>query len=312
MKVLARISILALAAFSLWIPPGQAAETSAQPPSPACPLSPATCSLFQSTADELGVPISLTQAIAQVESAVTPYALNIEGQAFSFDSKEEAIEAAGRALTSGRSFDSGIMQINSQWIKRFDLPLEAVFDPAANIYLGSWILSKNIRQYPGWQAVARYHSPDQSRGQTYVEQVKAALKKVEDRKTARPRISAPGSKKLAASLAKEAALLPAVPLDGDEPKGKIVSDAGIAGTGTTGAGTAGSVFVREPATQNRLTGHLVVYRGLAVNLAASGERENPAHVSPAPTVRKKEKAQVFVQRFNGAQIPTFARQAQYE
>ena len=122
---------------------------------------------FQSAADELGVPISLTQAIAQVESAAYPYALNIEGKAFSFATKDEAIEAARWTLAAGKSFDSGIMQINSQWINRFDLPLEALFDPAANIYLGSWILGENIRQYPGWRAVAHYHSPNESQGQTY-------------------------------------------------------------------------------------------------------------------------------------------------
>ena len=265
--------------------------------------------LFQSAADELGVPIRLTEAIAQVESQAFPHALNIGGQAFSFDSKEEAIKAARQAFAEGKSFDSGIMQVNSQWIKRFDLSLETLFDPAANIYLGSWILGQETaRLGDTWRAVAHYHSPETSRGQAYVEQVKAALKKVEDRKTVRARVSAPGSENLAASLAKEAALLPAVPFDWDEPKKKIVSDAGIAG-----ASWAGSAFVREPVPQNRLAGHLVIYRGLAAkleaNLAASGERENPAHVSPAPSVREKEKAPVFVQRFNGAQTPTFARQA---
>ena len=302
MKALARITVLALAVFSLWMQSSQAAETSAQPSSPACFLSPDTCNLFQHAANELAVSPVLTQAIAQVESAASPYALNIEGQSFSFDSKEEAIEAAQRALAAGKSFDSGIMQINSQWLKRFDLPLAAVFDPAANIYLGSWILSKNIRQYPGWQAVARYHSTDERRGQTYVEQVKAALQKAEDRKTARARVAAPDSEKPPDSLAKD---LP-VP---DESMGNL-------GAGGTGTGTAGSGFVREPAPLNRLTGHLVVYRALAANLvanlAASGERERPARVNQAISVRGTTNAPPFVQRFDGSQPPMFVRQAENE
>ena len=299
MNVLGGITILALAVFSLWIPPGQAAETTERPPSPACSLSPETCSLFQSAADELGVPIRLTQAIAEVESAVTPYALNIEGKAFFFDDKEKAIEMARRALDQGKSFDSGIMQINSQWVKHFNLPLEAMFDPEANIYLGSWILSKNIHQYPGWQAVARYHSTDESRGRAYVEQVKTALRKTEDRNgKTKPRVSAPGSGKLAASLVKD--ILP-VPNE-DESKEKIVPDAGGAESG----------FVRDTAPQNHLAGRLVVYRNLAAGLAVGEERKSAAHASPSLSVREKEKAPVFVQRFDGVQTPIFARQARNE
>ena len=275
MKALAQISILALTVFPLWVQSSQAAETSAQPSSPACFLSPDTCNLFQQAADELAVSPVLTQAIAQVESAASPYALNIEGQAFSFDSKEEAIEAAGRELAAGKSFDSGIMQINSQWLKRFDLPLAALFDPAANIYLGSWILSKNIRQYPGWQAVARYHSPNESQGQTYVERVKAALRAKKTGVKAKAL-----SKKLTAGSA-----------DGfagglDESKEKITSN----------SLTAGNAFVREPAHQ------IVVYRTV-------GEASKRGNAVSA--VKRDKSPAVFVQRFGEKQL-VFARETHDE
>ena len=231
--------------------------------------------LFQSAADYLGVPISLTQAIAEVESGTFSHVLNIEGQSLFFDTKEDALTAARRALAAGKSFDSGIMQINSQWIKRFDLPLEAVFDPAANIYLGSWILGENIRQYPGWRAVARYHSPNESRGQTYVERVKAVLKAKKTGVKAKAL-----SKKLTAGSA-----------DGfagglDESKEKITSN-GLA---------AGNAFVREPAHQ------LVVYRAA---------REASKRESAVSAVKRDKAPSAFVQRFGEKRL-VFARQASDE
>jgi len=76
------------------------------------------------------------------------------------------------------------MQINSQWLTRFHIPLDAVFDPEANIWLGGWILSQNIRQHGDLKtAVARYHSPNATRGNRYVSQVKAALGKMEPAET---------------------------------------------------------------------------------------------------------------------------------
>ena len=67
--------------------------------------------LFEAAAQEVDVPPELTQAIARVESGGTPYALNIEGRGYFFDSKEEALAAASEAQAAGQSFDSGIMQV---------------------------------------------------------------------------------------------------------------------------------------------------------------------------------------------------------
>ncbi|MGI6656303.1 MAG: lytic transglycosylase domain-containing protein [Desulfobulbus sp.] len=134
--------------------------------------------LIRTTAAELDVPAPIVGAIAHVESGASPWTLNIEGKGYSFPDKAAALAAAHRAQATGKSFDSGVMQVNSQWLDRFNIPLDAALDPEANIYLGSRILQQEIQRHgPGWQAVARYHSPNPERGNRYVALVKAALDK---------------------------------------------------------------------------------------------------------------------------------------
>lgn len=155
--------------FSVWSPAPAAVAT--QPGAEHAPL-------FEAAAQEVDVPAELTQAIARVESGGAPYALNVEGRGYFFDNKVDAVAAAEKAAAAGRSFDSGMMQINNWWLKRYGIPLEAVFDPAANILLGSWILRQELdRQGDTWKAVARYHSPNSDRGQHYASLVRRALEK---------------------------------------------------------------------------------------------------------------------------------------
>ena len=131
---------------------------------------------FAAAAREVDVPPNLTQAIARVESEDWPWALNIEGRSYFYDSKAEAVTAARRAEAAGRSFDVGAMQVNNWWLNRYGIPLEAAFDPAANILLGSWILKQELeRAGDTWKAVGRYHSPNAKRGERYANQVRKAL-----------------------------------------------------------------------------------------------------------------------------------------
>jgi hypothetical protein len=98
-------------------------------------------------------------------------------------------------LAAGKSFDSGVMQINSQWLSRFHIPLDAVFDPEANIWLGGWILSQNIRQHGNLKtAVARYHSTEEARGNSYVRLVEAALAQQTGRFALQPAAEQPKEK----------------------------------------------------------------------------------------------------------------------
>ena len=134
--------------------------------------------MFVEAAHAWGVPAAWTQAIAHVESGLSPWALNIEGKGYRFDSKEKALAKAKEAEAEGRSFDSGVMQVNNFWLKKYGIPLEAALDPLANIYLGSWILKQEISRHgESWNAVGAYHSPNEDRGRRYAEMVKDALGK---------------------------------------------------------------------------------------------------------------------------------------
>lgn len=134
--------------------------------------------MFKEAAYAWGVPAAWTQAIAHVESGLSPWALNIEGKGYRFDSKEKALAKAKEAEAEGRSFDSGVMQVNNFWLKKYGIPLEAALDPLANIYLGSWILKQEIARHgESWNAVGAYHSPNEDRRRRYAEMVKDALGK---------------------------------------------------------------------------------------------------------------------------------------
>jgi hypothetical protein len=134
--------------------------------------------MFQEAAQFWGVPVAWTQAIANVESGSNPWSLNIEGKVYRLASKEKAVAMAKHAEAEGRSFDSGIMQVNNFWLKKYGIPLEAAFDPLANIYLGSWILKQEIARHgKTWEAVGAYHSPNESKGRRYAEMVKGDLAK---------------------------------------------------------------------------------------------------------------------------------------
>lgn len=135
-------------------------------------------SMFEEASHTWGVPAAWTQAIAHVESGLSPWALNIEGRRYQFESKEKALEKAKEAEAEGRSFDSGVMQVNNFWLKKYGIPLEAALDPLANIYLGSWILKQEIERHgETWNAVGAYHSSNEDRGRKYAEMVKDALGK---------------------------------------------------------------------------------------------------------------------------------------
>ena len=193
-------------------------------------------SFFEAAAREVDVPPELTQAIARVESGGTPYALNVEGRGYFFDSKEEALAAASEAQAAGKSFDSGVMQINNWWLKRYDIPLEAVFDPAANILLGSWILRQELdRHGDTWTAVARYHSPNTDRGNQYVALVRRAL----ERGTVKTKKSAPGIVDSGATR---------------ETAPKLVS--------TRNRAVEDDAKTKKPQEEVGTTGPLVVYRGI--------------------------------------------------
>lgn len=129
-------------------------------------------SMFKEVADYWNIPQEWAEAISMVESRQHPWTLNIEGAGYYFETKEQVLEAAQEAWTAGKSFDVGLMQVNSYWLKKYNIPLEAVFDPLANIYMGGYVLKEEIKQHGlTTQAIGAYHSPDPDRGRRYADTV---------------------------------------------------------------------------------------------------------------------------------------------
>lgn len=121
-------------------------------------------------------------AIARQESYMNPWILNLAGKDVHPSSKEESLQIARRALHAGISFDVGLMQVNSYWIKKYNIPLEALLEPQNNIYVGSWILAQEIRRHGmTWKAVAYYHTPlhkNPARGVDYVRRIQKHLSNI--------------------------------------------------------------------------------------------------------------------------------------
>ena len=58
----------------------------------------------------------------------------------------EALRMAESCLARGLSFDVGLMQINSYWIRRYRIPLRRLFHPRDNIYVACFILAGSMRR----------------------------------------------------------------------------------------------------------------------------------------------------------------------
>ncbi|MDR2076404.1 MAG: lytic transglycosylase domain-containing protein [Desulfovibrio sp.] len=114
------------------------------------------------------VPQKLVLAIIARESGHHPWAVNVAGRAHLPSSRDEALRIANAAWAAGKSFDLGLMQINSYWLKRFGFSPEYVLEPRRNVIIGTWILSREIARHGlSWKAVAGYHTPDAERGKRY-------------------------------------------------------------------------------------------------------------------------------------------------
>jgi len=121
---------------------------------------------FRKYEDEYRIPPGLAFAVAHQESgkkrngvfAPYPWAVNIAGKGYWFETKKEAIRAAKNAVGKGKSFGGGYMQQEWRWQKhRYEKP-EDVFDPETNIKTGAIILREWYDKTGSWtESIARYH-----------------------------------------------------------------------------------------------------------------------------------------------------------
>jgi len=146
--------------------------------------------LFVESCELWKVPLKLALAIARQESGLNPWAVNVAGQGYIFRTREEALRVVDAAWRAGYSFDVGLMQINSYWMRRFRLDPHMVLEPRKNIIFGVWILSKEIERFGlTWQAVASYHTPldrNPERGRNYAASVIRLIQMTPNKKEGRP------------------------------------------------------------------------------------------------------------------------------
>lgn len=119
-------------------------------------------------------------AIAQTETSLNPWAINIQGKGYFPKSKEEALKIAKKAYKERKSFDVGIMQVNVWWLRKYGISLETAIEPQNNIIIGAFILKNEINRHGfNWKAVASYHTPvhrNPTRGKYYAAKVIKNLK----------------------------------------------------------------------------------------------------------------------------------------
>ena len=123
---------------------------------------------FYAVAEGTGPPSRLVEAIARQESGLNPLAVNVAGKSYYPTTRAEAEAIIRQAQAAGKSFDVGLMQINSWWMERYGIPPASLLDPAVNRVWGEWILTQEIARHGlNWRAVGAYHSPDAERGRRY-------------------------------------------------------------------------------------------------------------------------------------------------
>lgn len=112
--------------------------------------------LFVRAQEQTGVPSGLLAAIAIQESSFNPWSLNLAGQGKYPTSFRAALWCVEQF--DARSFDIGLMQINSAWLERFDVGVEQAIKPGMNVLLGSLILRDCLNRHGLVGGVACYHS----------------------------------------------------------------------------------------------------------------------------------------------------------
>ena len=113
---------------------------------------------FAMASNQYQIPAKLLKAIAKTETGFDPYAININ---------------------KNKSYDIGIMQINSSWLPKLNkvgITQADLLDGCKNIQIGAWILASNIKQY-GFnnKAIGAYNSKTPRYQEIYARKVLSNL-----------------------------------------------------------------------------------------------------------------------------------------
>lgn len=111
---------------------------------------------FNEAGQEYGVSPELLWNIAKHESKLNPAAINWNRN------KDGQI----------KSYDFGLMQINSRWKKELGPVWDQLRDPCTNVRVGAWILSQCVKDYGNtWRAVGCYNSRTPSINRKYASKI---------------------------------------------------------------------------------------------------------------------------------------------
>lgn len=133
--------------------------------------------LFSKYCQGSKVPTALAMAIARHESGLNPLCINVAGKDYWPETEKDAALIIKKAQEQNKSYDVGLMQINSQWVKIWGIDPVTLLDPETNIRYGIRLLKEEVDRYGlNWRAVGSYHSPNPIRGRYYAGMVSKHLK----------------------------------------------------------------------------------------------------------------------------------------
>lgn len=102
-----------------------------------------------------------------------PWAANIEGNSYYFNTKKEAVTFVKQQIKDGKeNIDVGCMQINLKNHHHAFENLDKAFDPKSNIDYGASFLNNKFERLQNWsKAIAHYHSKHHDVGDKYSKDV---------------------------------------------------------------------------------------------------------------------------------------------
>jgi hypothetical protein len=114
--------------------------------------------LLSSVENMFQIPQHLLMAVAFVESKWHPWAVNAQGRASYFDTKEDAIQFVQNLQRKNvKNIGVGYMQINLGIHGRRFKSLADAFDPQQNIAFGAKLIQKHYKKFDSWEAAVRYY-----------------------------------------------------------------------------------------------------------------------------------------------------------
>jgi hypothetical protein len=131
--------------------------------------------VLEYVSSQMGISTDLLAAVAWAESKMLPYAINVRGKAYFFQSREQALKALDEFKTD--NVDIGLFQVNYPlWGAPLGLKKENLLDTRVCATIAAMILKYNLQRHRDpWVAIGRYHSGDRDRMKAYQAKVSRGL-----------------------------------------------------------------------------------------------------------------------------------------